>query len=68
VEALAASPHLARLTYLSLKENSISEEGAAALAASPHLANLTFLNLNNNYIGAEGAAALRERYGSACCF
>src|SRR5438270_23243 len=43
VEALAASPQLARLTELDLHSNDIGEAGAQALATSPHLASLTRL-------------------------
>ena len=56
--ALAASPHLARLTYLNLGNNDIRDEGVRALTASPHLARLSKLDLFGNRIGAEGAQAL----------
>lgn len=55
--ALAASPHLAKLTTLDLGGNDIGSAGARALAASPHLAKLTTLGLDRNRIGA---AVLRE--------
>jgi len=58
IEALAASPHLAKLTSLELWGNGISDAGARALAASPHLANLTHLDLGNNGIGGAGSRAL----------
>ena len=58
VEALAASPQLARLTTLDLAENQISEAGARALAASPHLTRLTTLELGANQIGDAGVQAL----------
>jgi uncharacterized protein (TIGR02996 family) len=57
-EALAASPHLARLSCLDLSSNQIGDEGACALAASPHLAGLSSLKVSCNNISYEGAAAL----------
>jgi uncharacterized protein (TIGR02996 family) len=65
--ALAASPHLARLTSLDLVYNAIGDAGAAALAASPHLANLTSLRLYANddiRRRSAGAKALRRRFGN----
>jgi uncharacterized protein (TIGR02996 family) len=56
--ALAASPHLARLSSLHLKFTAIGAAGAQALAASAHLARLTALDLTGNAIGAAGAEAL----------
>ena len=58
VEALAACPHLAKLTALDLNWNHIDAVGAEALARSPHLANLIQLDLGSNNIGNAGAAAL----------
>ena len=58
INALVASPHLARVNCLELWNNGIGDEGAQALAASPHLAGLTSLVLGHNGIGDEGAAAL----------
>src|SRR5262249_42861571 len=48
--ALAASPHLARLTSLDLEYSGLGDAGAAALAASPHLASLTTLSLQGSGI------------------
>jgi uncharacterized protein (TIGR02996 family) len=58
VPALAASPHLSRLTTLDLSWNGIDAAGAQALAASPRLARLTWLNLSYNVICDAGAQAL----------
>ena len=58
VEALAACPHLAKLTALDFNWNHIDAVGAEALARSPHLANLIQLDLGSNNIGNAGAAAL----------
>jgi uncharacterized protein (TIGR02996 family) len=57
-QALAASPHLGRLTSLDLAHNEIGDAGAQALAASPHLARLTTLELGDNAITYAGARAL----------
>jgi uncharacterized protein (TIGR02996 family) len=56
--ALAASPHLAAVSTLSLWCNQIGAAGAEALAATPHLANLRWLELSGNAIGDAGAIAL----------
>ncbi len=58
LQALAASPHLARLTTLALWGNHIDDDGVAILARSPRLANLTALDLGANLIGSRGAVAL----------
>src|SRR5262249_12713193 len=47
-EALAASPHLARLTSLYLRGSSITPRGAQAVAASPYLAGLTDVRLGDS--------------------
>jgi uncharacterized protein (TIGR02996 family) len=65
VQALAASPGLARLTYLDLGRNGIGAAGARALAASPHLARLTRLRLSSNQIGDAGVRALAASPGLA---
>jgi Ran GTPase-activating protein (RanGAP) involved in mRNA processing and transport len=57
---LAESPNLARLRTLSLSDNQLGNEGAAALAASPHLARLATLRLDNNGICKNGAEALAD--------
>jgi uncharacterized protein (TIGR02996 family) len=61
--ALAASPHLTRLTSLYLGEgsydpNQVGDEGLSALAASPNLAGLTQLSLPMNDVGDTGVQAL----------
>jgi hypothetical protein len=62
-EALAASPHLARLTGLGLGHNRISTQGALALARSGSLNNLERLLLEGNFLRQEARQALRERFG-----
>jgi uncharacterized protein (TIGR02996 family) len=67
-QALAGSPHLARLAELSFggsppslgrgDANEIGDEGAQALAASPKLAPLINLDLSFDRIGDAGARAL----------
>jgi uncharacterized protein (TIGR02996 family) len=63
-DALAASPHLARVTALDLGadryRNLIGDEGVRALASSPHLARLTALDLAFNGVTAAGARALAQ--------
>jgi uncharacterized protein (TIGR02996 family) len=56
--ALAASPHLRRLTSLNLSRNDIADAGAAALAGAPWLAGLRALNLVENGLSDAGAEAL----------
>jgi hypothetical protein len=58
--ALADSPALDPVTYLSLGSNWVGDVGARALAASPHVANLRFLDLDRCDITAEGARALAD--------
>jgi uncharacterized protein (TIGR02996 family) len=56
--ALAASPHLGRLTSLNLSRNDIADAGAAALAGAPWLAGVRTLNLVENGLSDAGAEAL----------
>jgi uncharacterized protein (TIGR02996 family) len=58
IDRLAQSPHLARLSSLSLAGNGIGDVHVKALAASPHLARLTALDLSHNFIGGGGVLAL----------
>lgn len=58
VEALAASPWLARLTTLSLYSDTVDAKGLRALADSPHARNLRKLSLQGNEIGPAGVATL----------
>ncbi len=73
MRALAASPHLARLTRLSLSYTEIGDEGLRALAASPSLRNLTELSVRRSKVGTEGIRVLaasppaRTPLGSICC-
>ena len=60
VAALAASPHLARLTGLDWSGQELGDGGAAVLAASPHVAGFRSLVLRQNGIGDGGAAALAD--------
>jgi hypothetical protein len=46
--ALARSPFLANLKWLSLTDNAIGVAGAESLAASPHLAKCVFIDLGGN--------------------
>jgi hypothetical protein len=55
---LAASPHLAGLSSLNLRNNDVYDGGARALARSPHLGNLRSLVLDCTGLGDEGARAL----------
>jgi uncharacterized protein (TIGR02996 family) len=55
---LAAHPHVANLTWLSLRGNFIGSRGAHALAESPYLGNLRRLDLSRNRIDDAGAEAL----------
>jgi uncharacterized protein (TIGR02996 family) len=57
---LAASPQVASLTTLNLRQGSIGPSGAQALAASPHLARLTRLYICRSDIGDEGAKAVAD--------
>ncbi len=63
MQALASSPHLAKLNALILVSNRIGDVGALALADSPYLAYLAELKPLDNHISAVGVKALRERYG-----
>lgn len=58
IKELARSPHLARLTSLSLRDNRIGDLHVMALAASPHLSGLTAPDLGRNAIGGGGVRAL----------
>ena len=55
---LFASPYLARIHSLGLKQNELGDAEAKALAASPHLGALRWLALANNAIGEAGLEAL----------
>jgi len=46
--ALAASPHLARASWLDLGENRIGNRGVEALAASPIMANKVIVRMDGN--------------------
>jgi uncharacterized protein (TIGR02996 family) len=56
--ALIQSPHLARLTELSLRWGAVTGEGLGQLLASPHLANLRELEACANQLGLEAALAV----------
>jgi uncharacterized protein (TIGR02996 family) len=56
--AVAGSPHLARLTTLSLGHTKLGPKGARALADSPHLRRLRELELSCAEVGDEGVIAL----------
>src|SRR5262249_49993230 len=58
IEALAASPHVARLRSLDLSENQLVDRDAIALADSPHFGRLRWLDLARNRIGDRGVDAL----------
>jgi uncharacterized protein (TIGR02996 family) len=60
VRALAASPHLARLTALKFSQNDIGDAEVEALAASPYVAGLTTLDLRCNGIDTAEEKALRN--------
>jgi uncharacterized protein (TIGR02996 family) len=57
-EAIAGSPHLARLTDLDLGNNPLGPESGRALAASPHLRRLRKVRLAVAQLGDEGVLAL----------
>jgi hypothetical protein len=61
VRALAASPHLGRLTHLRLWDCGTSEKGARALAESPHLTSLR--TVSPGYGGPAMAERFREILG-----
>lgn len=60
IEAIAASPLLAKLSSLHIDAAgaAVGDQGAIALANSPHVANLVELSLWNDDIGRAGAEAL----------
>jgi hypothetical protein len=63
-QALAASPHLPRLTHLHLGGNRIGDAGAAALSDSPHRRGLRECSVQGNPdISPAVAKALRRRPG-----
>jgi uncharacterized protein (TIGR02996 family) len=58
VDALAASPSLARLSSLDLEGNPLGDRGLKSLIRSPYLTKLRFLGLRRCRIGPEGAEAM----------
>src|SRR5581483_8793089 len=56
--AVLSSPHLARLTGLTVYAQHLGEPLARAVADSPHLAGLTELHLGRNRIGDGGVERL----------
>jgi uncharacterized protein (TIGR02996 family) len=56
--ALAACPHLARLTRLGFQHTRLSPADVEALAGSPHLGNVTVLELSGCRVGDAGVRAL----------
>ncbi len=65
IAALAASPHLGRLTTLNLSRNDVADDGAAVLARAPWLGGLRSLNLEENGLSSFAAAALAASPGVA---
>jgi len=63
LDAIAASPLLARLRALDLAGQGIGDAGVARLAVSPHLRNLLAINLEQNRLTANGVRALAESRG-----
>ena len=61
--SLAASPHLRRLSRLSLWFNRITDDGAAALLRSPLARRLSRLRLSNNLLSPRGRALVQGRGG-----
>jgi hypothetical protein len=57
---LVSSPHLARVTALSLMHIPVQVEDLYALAESPHLRNLTELRFWSNQIDADRVAVLAD--------
>jgi uncharacterized protein (TIGR02996 family) len=57
---LAASPHLAKLTTLDLRKNTLGGEGVQILANSPYLGSLTHLDLSSNNLRDAGARSIAE--------
>lgn len=62
--AIAASPHLGRLTTLDLRGCKVREAGARGLAYSEGLGALTVLTLDGRGIGVRGREALKARFGA----
>jgi Leucine Rich repeat len=62
-DALAASPHLGRLTHLDLSHNPLGPDGVRAIARSPHLGGLRCLRLEHTGADVRGLAEPRERFG-----
>ena len=60
VRALAASPHLARLTELEVPYSRMTAAGLEALVSSPHVRGLKVLEIDFNRIGPEAARVLAE--------
>lgn len=63
--ALAAAPHLGRLTTLDLARNDVADAGTVALAGAPWLAGLRRLNLEENGLSDVGVAALAASPGAS---
>jgi hypothetical protein len=63
IDALFASPHLARMRSLDLSKNKIGDHGVEALARSAHLGKLRWLDLSYNGITEKGAEALAASRG-----
>jgi uncharacterized protein (TIGR02996 family) len=63
--ALAASPHLDRLSALTLRHNHLGVAEVIALLRSPYRARLTALDLGHNPLADAGAAALAAEPGLA---
>lgn len=67
IEAIAASPHLARLVALQFTNRSgasaLGDAGLRTLVASPHLSKLAILHLPSNKIGRPGIEALAASRG-----
>jgi uncharacterized protein (TIGR02996 family) len=60
VRALAASPHLARLTELEIPYSRMTAAGLEALVSSPHVRGLKVLDVDFNRLGADGARVIAE--------
>ncbi len=58
IRALAASPHLARLTELEIPYSRMTPAGLGALVSSPHVRGLKVLEIDFNGIGADGARVI----------
>ncbi len=58
--ALAASPGVAGLEALAVRDNEVGDKGAKALAASPHLGRLRELDLTDSHVGLAGVKAIVE--------